>query len=135
MLKGPQLSLKGTVCNYLEPGFGEIDSRNKLVSIGLFYSESPDPEAVNERRQFIIRDRSLLPVITTEVSNFGDAAIWVWAGGYFGALYAFKGGTTEVTVKISGIPEEAALEAAMEFAARALGGTGKSGYVYAAPHN
>jgi hypothetical protein len=36
-------------------------------------------------------------------------------------------------VKISGIAEKAALQAAKKFAARALGGTGKSGYVYARP--
>jgi hypothetical protein len=57
----------------------------------------------------------------------------VWAGGYLGVLYAFKGGMTEVSVKISGIPEQAALAAAKKFAARALGGSGSSGYQYAPP--
>lgn len=132
-LEGPQLSPRGTLCKFLEPGYGQAPSKNKLVTIGLFYFESPDPEAVNKRRQFVIQDRSLLPVISKELPNFGDAAIWVWAGGYFGALYTFKGGKVEVAVKISGISEEAALTAAKKFAARALGGAGHSGYVYAPP--
>jgi uncharacterized membrane protein YdcZ (DUF606 family) len=56
-----------------------------------------------------------------DIPNIGDAAIWVWAGGYFGALYVFKGGTTEVAIKISGVPEATALAAAKKFAVRALG--------------
>ena len=57
----------------------------------------------------------------------------MWAGGYFGALCTFQGGKTEVTVKVSGTTEEAALKAAKKFTERALGGAGKTGYVYAAP--
>ena len=132
-LEGPQLIPGESLCKYLEPGYAVDPVNRKLVTIGLFHSESPDPEAVNERRQLLSQDRSLLPVISEEVPDFGDEAIWVWAGGYLGALYAFKGGRTEVTVKISGITEKAALQAAKMIAARALGGTGKSGYLYASP--
>jgi len=53
--------------------------------------------------------------------------------GYFGALYSFKGGTLEVAVKISGIPEPAALAAAKKFFTRAMGSTGKTGYAYHPP--
>ena len=59
--------------------------------------------------------------------------MWVWAGGSFGALYAFKGGTLEVGVRISGISEEAALAAAKRFALRALKGGEKSGFLYNPP--
>jgi hypothetical protein len=38
----------------------------------------------------------------------------------------------EVAVKISGVPENVALSTAERFAARALGGVSKTGYVYAA---
>ena len=67
-----------------------------------------------------------------ELPDVGDAAFWVWAGGYYGALYAFRGGMVEVAVKISGVPENMALATAKKLAARALGGTGKTGFVYAA---
>lgn len=128
-LEGPQLSPGGTLCKYFEPGYGDDASKHKLVTIGVFRSAG-DPEAVNKRRQFILQDKSLLPVSNADVPNLGDAAIWVWAGGYFGALYAFKGGTVEVAVKVSGIREPAAFAAAKRFADRALGGTARTGYRY-----
>jgi hypothetical protein len=129
-LQPAQLSPKKTLCKYLEPGYGDDASKKKQVTIGIFFSATPNPAAVNNRRQFISQDQSLLPVTSKDIPNIGDAAIWVWAGGYFGALYAFKSGTLEVTVKISGVPEATALSAAKKFAIRALGGAGKSGYAY-----
>ena len=133
VLEPPQATPKGTTCRYLQAGYGEDPAKNKMVTIALFQTAEPHDTDVNLRRQAIADDRSLLPVVTREIPNFGDAALWVWAGGYFGALYAFKGGTTEVGVKISGISEAAALTAAKKFAARALGGTEKSGFSYAPP--
>lgn len=121
-----------TLCRYQEPGYGTDESKKKQVTIGIFRSTVANPEAVNARRNFIIHDQSLLPVTYKEVPNFGDAAFWVWAGGYYGALYVLKGGTLEVAVKISGIPENVAFSTAKKFATRALGGTGKTGFVYAA---
>ena len=121
-----------TLCRYQEPGYGTDESKKKQVTIGIFRSAAPNPNAVNERRNFIINDKSLLPVTYKEVPNFGDTAFWVWAGGYYGALYTLKGGTLEVAVKISGVPETVALSNAKKFAARALGGTGKTGFVYTA---
>ncbi len=132
-LEGPQLSPRGTLCKFTEAGYGDSDAKNKMVTIGLFTSAAPDPGAVNMRRQFVLQDKSLLPVVSRELPGIGDAAIWVWAGGYFGALYTFKGGKLEVAVKISGAKEEAALAAAKKFATRALGGTGSSGFAYAPP--
>jgi len=121
------------VCRYQEPGYGIDESKKKQVTIGIFRSTVANPEAVNERRNFIIKDKSLLPVTYKEVPNFGDTTFWVWAGGYYGALYVLKGGALEIAVKISGVPENVALSTAKKFAARALGGdTGKTGFVYAA---
>lgn len=124
-----------TLCRYQEPGYGTDESKKKQVTIGIFRSTVPNPEAVNERRNFIIHDNSLLPVTYKEVPNFGDAAFWVWAGGYYGALYVLKGGTLEIAVKISGIPEDVALSTAKKFATRVLGSTVKTGFVYAARKN
>lgn len=129
-LEGPQLSPGGSLCKFLEPGYDEAPAGKKLVTIGIFRDRNPDPEAVNKRRQFILQDQSLLPVSNRDVPSLGDAAIWVWAGGYFGALYAFKEGTTEVTIKIAGLREAAALAAARRLATKALGGAAKSGYRY-----
>jgi hypothetical protein len=132
-LIGPELSPSGNVCRYYEAGYGEIASRIKLVYIGVFVAERPDAEAVNTRRLAVVRDRSLLPVAVKELAGPSDAAIWVWAGNRLGALYTFRGGTTQVVVKISGIPQNAALEAAKRFSIRALGGAGRSTFAYAAP--
>jgi hypothetical protein len=130
-LQPPNLSPKKTLCRYEEQGYGVDASKKKQVTIGIWQTATPDPQVINNRRQAIRQDTSLVPVVDKDVPDLADAAIWVWAGGYFGALYAFKGGTLEVAVKISGVPEAAALAAAKKFVARALGGTGKSGYAYA----
>jgi hypothetical protein len=121
-----------TLCRYQEPGYGTDASKKKQVTIGIWRSTAASGEDVNNRRNAIIKDKSLLPVSYKELPDFGDAALWVWAGGYYGALYAFRGGVVEVAVKISGVPENVALSTAKKFAARALGGTGKTGFVYAA---
>jgi hypothetical protein len=33
MLNGPQLGAQGMLCKFSEPGYGELESRNKLVSM------------------------------------------------------------------------------------------------------
>ena len=128
-LIGPELSPKGTLCKYYESGYGESPSKIKLVTIGVWI-DSPDAEAVNTRRLSVMQDSSLLPLSVKELAGPGDAAVWVWAGNRFGALYAFRGGTTEVAVKISGTSQQAALTAAKRFAIRALGGAGKTSFAY-----
>jgi hypothetical protein len=130
-LIGPQLSPQGTLCKYYESGYGESPSRTRLVTIGVWVDDRPDDEAVNTRRLAVTRDSSLLPIAVKELAAPGDAAIWVWAGNRLGALYAFRGGTTEVAVKISGTTQAAALAAAKRFAIRALGGAGRSTFLYA----
>jgi hypothetical protein len=130
-LIGPQLSPQRTLCKYYEAGYGESPSRIKLVTIGVWVDDRPDDEAVNTRRLAVMRDSSLLPLAVKELAEPGDAAIWVWAGNRLGALYAFRGGTTQVAVKISGTTQAAALAAAKRFAIRALGGAGRSTFLYA----
>ena len=132
-LIGPQPSPQGTLCKYYEAGYGESPSRIKLVTIGVWIDDQPDPEAINTRRLAVKEDRSLLPVSARELAGPGDAAIWVWAGNRLGALYAFKGGTIQVAVKVSGTTQAAALAAAKRFAARALGGATSAHFAYAPP--
>jgi len=118
-LEGPELSPRRTLCKYYEPGYGEAPAKNKLITIGLFYNDRPGPDDVKNRRQAIIEDKSVFRYTWQELPNFADAALWEWAGGYFGALY--RGGTLEVAVKISGLPsEQGAMAAAKKFATRAL---------------
>jgi hypothetical protein len=131
-LIGPEPSPQHTLCKYYEAGYGQSPGKIKLVTVGVWYDSRPDDEAVNTRRLAVTRDSSLLPLAVKELAGPGDAAIWVWAGNRLGALYAFKGGTTEVAVKISGTSREAALAAAKRFATRALGGAGRSTFAYAA---
>jgi len=129
-LIGPQLSPQGTLCKYYEAGYGESPSKIKLVTIGVWIGDA-DEEAVNTRRLAVMRDSSLLPLTVKELAGPGDAAIWVWAGNRFGALYTFRGGITQVAVKISGVRQETALAAAKRFATRAMGAAGRSTFAYA----
>jgi hypothetical protein len=125
---------KARSCRYLEPGYGlEPGKPKKQVSIALSRSYFQNASDVSIRWQAIEDDHTLSPMVVHELQNFGDAALWVWAGGYYGILYAFKDGSSEVAVRISGIEEQAALAAAKKFAARALGGSGTTGYKYAPP--
>jgi len=132
-LIGPQPSPQGTLCKYYEAGYGESPSKIKLVTIGVWIDSRPDEEAVNTRRLAAVRDSSLLPLSVKELASPGDAAIWVWAGNRLGALYAFRGGTTQVAVKISGISQPAALAAAKRWAIRALGDAGRTAFAYSPP--
>jgi hypothetical protein len=129
-LIGPQLSPQGTLCKYYESGYGESPSKIRLVTIGIWV-DRPDAEAINTRRLAVMRDSSLLPLSVKEMPGPGDAAIWVWAGNRFGALYTFRGGTTQVAVKISGASQAVALAAAKRLAIRAMGGSARTSFAYA----
>ena len=132
-LQPVEVSKKGTVCRYLEPGYDAAPAGKKHVTIDVYESDFPSANDANLRRDAISDDRSLSPVVVRELPEFADEAIWVWAGESFGGLYAFKGGTLEVGVRISGISEEAALAAAKKFALRALKSSAKTGFLYNPP--
>lgn len=128
-LIGPQPSPQGTLCKYYEAGYGESPSKIRLVTIGVWIGE-PDGEAINTRRLASLRDSSLLPLQVKEIAGFADGAVWVWAGNRLGALYAFRGGTTQVAVKISGVRQDLALSTAKRWATRALGSASRSTFLY-----
>ena len=132
-LQPMEVTRKGTVCRFLEPGYDAAPAGKKHVTIDVYESDFPSAGDANLRRDAISDDRSLSPVVVRELPEFADEAIWVWAGGSFGGLYAFKGGTLEVGVRISGISEEAALTAAKKFALRALKSSAKTGFLYNPP--
>ena len=115
-------------CWFVQPGFGKAPD-NKQVSLTIWRTASPDPNDYAVRQKNIADNPTPAQVVTS-VSGFGDAATWVWIPGWGGNLYAFKGGTVQVEVVISGVPENAALRSAKALAAKALGGTGGTGYAY-----
>jgi hypothetical protein len=120
-------------CRYAEAGFGKDPAAKRLVSIAIAKSYFQNASDVNIRRDTLADDHSVEPMVVKELAGFGDDALWVWAGAYLGVLYAYRDGTTEVTVKIGGLGEQEALAAAKRFAVRVLGSSAGTGYRYAAP--
>lgn len=119
-------------CQFVEPNFtGALPPRNKQVSLSVWYSATPNANDYAERRKNIA-DHKAPSDLVKDVPGFADAAIWKWTSGGVGTLIAFKGGTIQTEVTISGIPEEAAFQNAKTLAAKPLTGSAKSGYAYAA---
>jgi hypothetical protein len=102
------------------------------VIVEVKYSATPDPDAVNRRRA--VFKNSVKNEVLKPIPNVADEALWDWTNndGGTGRLVSYKGGTTELFVTIVGISEDAALAGAERLAVRALGGAGKTGYVYTA---
>ena len=117
-------------CSFVQDGFtGGTGPNSKQISLSIWRWATPKPDDVNERRADIARDR-MAHYVVTDVPDFADVAIWSWTPGW-GRLNAFKGGTIQVEVIISGLPESAALQNAKKVAARPLGGPAKTTYDYA----
>jgi len=110
----------------------------KGVRFSVWYWASPKVNDLAERRKNIedypkwYAAGPLSSLVVKDVPDFADAAIWTWFGNG-GTLHAFKGGTIQVEASITGLPEDAALQQAKALAAKPLGGTAGTGYVYAAP--
>lgn len=102
----------------------------KQVHFSVWFEGSPDDYAVVRKD---ISDHQGATEVVKDLPNFSDAAIWRWIPPAWGQLSAFKGGTIRVVVSITGIPEDAALQNAKALAARPLGATARTGYVYAPP--
>jgi hypothetical protein len=117
-------------CGFAEPGFTSKAPKNKQVSVSVWYSAAPDPNDYAVRRKNIVDYKAASDVVK-DVAGFADAAIWKWTPGWGGTLVAFKGGTIQTEVTISGLPEDAALQNAKTLAAKPLAGSARSGYAYA----
>jgi hypothetical protein len=122
-------------CWFAQVGFNAGEGqKNKQVQLVIFRSASPQPGNVSARRALLESQSERVEIVVRDVADFADAAIWVWTPGpHYGSFHAFKAGTIEVQVNIGGIAEAAALQNAKAIAAKALGGSGRSGYAYAAP--
>jgi len=113
-------------CQYVEVGFTNKPPKNKLVSIGASTSSTPQPNEYVEAKKNAASFQEV-----KEVSDVGDAAVWLWIPGFGGSLYAYKAGTITVAVIVNGLPEDTALQHAKTLAAKLLGGLAGTGYVYA----
>lgn len=116
-------------CLFIQPGFTSKPPLNKQVVLNIGFSPTPDPNDYSERRKTFATVNGS-PGVVKDVPGLADAALWSWVAGWGGTLVAFKGGTSQIEVRISGIPEDAALQHAKTLAAKVLGGSGKSGYAY-----
>jgi len=116
-------------CRFVEAGFTSKAPKNKQVSLSVWYSATPNPSDYAERRKNIVDYKAASDVVK-DVAGFADAAVWKLTPGWGGVLVAFKGGTIQVEVTISGIPDDAALQNAKTLAAKPLGGSDRSGYAY-----
>jgi TPR repeat protein len=92
-------------------------------SVSVAYSPAPNPAAVEEYRKQIDEGSYDDP---TDVSGLGDAALWIGQPQY-ASLTVFRGGTMMLTLTSGPLEQVKAL------ALKALGGPGKTGYVYGTP--
>jgi hypothetical protein len=116
-------------CSFVETGFTSKVPTNHQVNMSVWYSTSPDPSQYAVLLKNIADHRNPAAAMK-EITDFADAAIWIWTEGWGGILDAFNGGTIHVEVTISGLPQDAALQNAKALSARVLGRTGGTGYVY-----
>jgi hypothetical protein len=117
-------------CNFLGSRRGLMSGIRIQVIVEVRYSATPNPGAVNQRRQLF--NDSVRAGVLKDIPNVADYALWDWTNDYDGTgrLVAYKGGTTELFITIEGMPENTALPGAEKLAARVLGP--KTGFVYTA---
>ena len=94
-----------------------------FFSLEVRYSPTPNPRAVEDVRQQVAARTRHTP---TDIADLGDAAFWIRQNG--ATLFVFSGGTMQLMIE-----SEIGLEKVKALAIKALGGTGRTGYVYTAP--
>jgi hypothetical protein len=119
-------------CWYVETGWTNKPPKNKQVRVTAHTNPTPQPNELADTWKNMA-DNPMQTRIAKNLPNFADGAIWNWYQGHGGELFAYKGGTISVNVIISGIPEETAIEHAKRLAAKMLGGSVGTGYVYNQP--
>jgi len=123
-----------SACEFRGPG--AFTTTGKRIIVSLNRTTVPNPDPVNRS----VRYRPDPISSFKDVPDLGDAAYWTYArpgtstARSSGFLRVFQSGTTELTITSFGFTDEAAeLERAKKLAFIALGGSGKTGYVYAPP--
>ena len=119
-------------CWYVETGWTNKPPKNKQVRITAHTNPSPQANELADKWKNMA-DNPMPTRTSKNLSNFSDGAIWNWYQGHGGELVAFKAGMISVSIIVSGIPEEAALEHSKRLAAKILNGSEATGYAYNAP--
>jgi hypothetical protein len=119
-------------CDYVETGWTNKPPKNKRVSLSVSTAASPDANAVADVWKNLA-DHPMPTRVSKNLPNFADAAIWNWYQGHGGELFAYKAGTISVSVLLTGLAEDAALQHAKAIATKMLGGSAGTGYAYNAP--
>ena len=119
-------------CWYVETGWTNKPPKNKQVRLGIHTNAAPHPNELADSWKNMA-DYPMPTRTSKNLPNFSDAAIWNWYQGHGGELYAYKAGMISVSVIVSGLPEDAALEHAKKLAATMLGGSEATGYAYNTP--
>jgi len=119
-------------CDYVETGWTNKPPKNHRVSLNVSTSASANPNAVADTWKNLA-DYPMPTRTSKDLPNLADAAIWNWYQGHGGELFAYKAGTMSVTVLVTGLPEEVALQHAKAIATKMLGGSAGTGYAYNAP--
>ena len=119
-------------CWYVETGWTNKPPKNKQVRITAHTNPAPQPNELADKWKNMA-DNPMPTRTSKNLPNFADGAIWNWYQGHGGELVAFKAGMTSVSVIVSGLPEDAAMERAKRLAAKILGGSEATGYAYNAP--
>ena len=119
-------------CWYVETGWTNRPPKNKQVRLTVHTNAAPQPNELADTWKNMA-DHPMQTRVAKNLPNFADAAIWNWYQGHGGELFAYKAGLISVSVIVSGLPEEAAIEHAKKLAAKMLGGSEGTGYVYNTP--
>lgn len=119
-------------CWYVETGWTNKPPKNKQVRITAHTNPAPQANELADTWKNMA-DNPMPTRTSRNVPNFVDGAIWNWYQGHGGELFAYKAGMISVSVIVSGLAEEAALEHAKRLAANMLGGSQGTGYVYNTP--
>ena len=117
-------------CSYNQVGYGDKAPNNRSVWLGIYRHSSANANDVLDRRN-AFKAYMPPPDKVQNISDVGDAAMWIWRGDQGGYFYAYKAGIVEVEAGITGLPPDKALGAARDLAVKALGGAAGTGFAYA----
>lgn len=119
-------------CWYVETGWTNKPPKNKQVRLTAHTNAAPQPNELADTWKNMA-DYPMPTRTSKNLPNFVDGAIWNWYQGHGGELFAYKAGLISVSVIVSGLSEDAPLEHAKRLAAKMLGGSEGTGYVYKTP--
>jgi len=109
-------------CWYVESGWTNRPPKNKQVRLTVHTNATPQPNDLADTWKNMA-DHPMPTRSSKHLPNFADAAIWNWYQNHGGELFGYKAGMMSVSVIVSGLPEDAALDHAKRLAAKMMGGS------------